>query len=409
MVLAVRSLAGRFVGPRRAWLAALLFGLGSSLNTSFFAPQVFGFLMAITVVALLVRPAGQPSLLPTPVVVPVVLVLSVAMTLSHQISPYMLTLALVTLAVFGLVRPRWAFVLAAVPAVAWALLNKHLLTSYVSVSAIGKLVDNLAPPEHSVGTFPVPLANRFAFELPAAALVVIGLLALLTLLRRRDRTAWALALTSASPVALMAGTSYGQEGIFRVALFALPWLAVLASLPHTRPARLRLPHPAVAGAVALALLFAVNVTGLTGMDWARVIRSGDVGAARWVEGKAPAGSLVLTLGTDLTMPVDSTARYTDVVWVSRTNLIPAPAVAYPTTSGDAYDADADLRAITRRFAKLPATEHYAVAAASTGAYDQRYGNQRYSDHQKLVEAIARSSRWREVHVEPGAVVYELRT
>lgn len=409
MVLAVRSLAGRLVDARRAWLAGLLFGLGSSLNTSFFAPQVYGFVLAITVLALLVVVPGERPLLPLPAAVPLVLVMNVANALSHQISPYMLALALLALAVFRLVRPRWAFLLALVPAVAWALVNQHLLNNYVSVSAVGRLFQNLAPPEHSVGTFPLPLANRLAFNLPAAALVVIGLVALASLWRRRDRVAWGLAFAAGSPVVLMLGTDYGNEGIFRVVLFALPWLALLACLPATRPARFRVPAPGVVGAVAITLLLVVNVIGLTAMDWARVVRSGDVAAARWIEQRAIPGTVVLTLGSDLTIPERSLANYANTGWVARQGLVTPPEPAYPRTTGAAYDAAADLRQLTADFVDVPGRAHFAVVANSSGAYDERYGNQRYADHQKLGAAIKRSKEWVLVHSTPGVSVYRLRS
>jgi hypothetical protein len=144
------------------------------------------------------------------------------------------------------------------------------------------------------------------------------------------------------------------------------------------------------------------------MDWARVIRTGDVSAAQWVERSAPEGSVVLSLGTDLTLPAGSTARYADVSWISRSTLIPPPREAYPTTTGPLYDATADLRHLTRRFARMRATEHYAVAADSAGAYDQRYGYQRYADHQKLSQAIAESDRWKPIYRTRGITVYQLQ-
>ena len=411
MVVIVRSVARRFLDQRRSWLAALVFGLGSSLNTSFFAPQVFGFMMAFTVVALVaLRNEGEEpeSALVTRVVAAGVL--SVALAFTHQISPYLLALALVALAVFRLVRPWWAFLLPTVPAVAWAFLNRHLLTGYISVDAFGHLLENLAPPEHNLVTFPIPLINRMTFLVPAAALVCIGLLALLALARTPTRVGWGLAAAAASPVVLMAGTSYGHEGIFRVALFALPWLAVLACVPPSRAKRqtaLRTSSRILLPA-ALTALFAVNILGLTGMDWARVIRTGDVSAVQWVERSAPDGSVVLSLGTDLTLPTRSTARYADVGWISRSTLIPPPGQSYPTTTGPLYDATADLRHLTRRFAAMRATEHYAVAADSAGAYDQRYGYQRYADHQKLSHAVAESDRWKPVYRTQGITVYQLK-
>lgn len=410
MVLAVRALAGRFLSTRRAWLAALVFGLGSSLNTSFFAPQVFGFILATTVLALLVVRPGTTAGLSTPLSVGISFGISVAMALAHQISPYMLVLALIALAFFRLVRPRWAFLIPLLPAVTWALINRHLLNSYISIDAIGRLTNNLSPPTNNLGVLPEALSNKLAFQLPAAALVVIGLLALRSLIRARGRLGWGLTIAAASPVLLSVGTNYGNEGIFRVVLFSLPWLAVLLFLPPSRPGLLPFPERAKSPAVAglLTVLLVVQVTGLTAMDWARVIRTNDVEAARWYEDSAPQDSVILTLGTDLTMPTDSTAAYQKTGWVSRSSLVPDTERPYPTTTGAAYDADADLQRLTTLFAKVSGTGHYAIAADSIGAYDQRYGNQRYSDYLKLTEAIARSPKWRRVYSGSGDTIYQLR-
>jgi hypothetical protein len=139
-----------------------------------------------------------------------------------------------------------------------------------------------------------------------------------------------------------------------------------------------------------------------------VVRRGDISATQWIERTAPPGSLVLTLGTDLTMPSDSNSRYAEVDWISRGVLVKPPTNPYPTTTGAAYDPQADLATLTRRLTAQPATRYYAVAAESAGAYDQRYGNQLYSDHERLTAAIAASPRWRLVHSAPGMQVYQLR-
>jgi hypothetical protein len=97
-----------------------------------------------------------------------------------------------------------------------------------------------------------------------------------------------------------------------------------------------------------------------------------------------------------------------VGWISRSTLIPPPGKAYPTATGPLYDATADLRDLTRRFAGMRATEHYAVAADSAGAYDQRYGYQRYADHQKLSHAVAESDWWKPVYRTPGITIYQLQ-
>ena len=127
-----------------------------------------------------------------------------------------------------------------------------------------------------------------------------------------------------------------------------------------------------------------------------------------LEARGPRGSLVLTLGTDLTMPTDSSARYAEVDWLSRAALVKPPTNPYPTTTGAAYDPQADLATLTRRLTTKRATRYYAVAAESAAAYDQRYGNQPYSDQERLADAIAGSRRWRLVHSTPGMRVYQWR-
>ncbi|MCW2812481.1 MAG: hypothetical protein JWP61_2939, partial [Friedmanniella sp.] len=409
MTFAVTMLARHFLDERRAWLAGLLFALGSSLNTVFFAPQVIGFLLAITILVLLITPPGATSPFRLPARVGLVSILSVALAVTHQISPYMLTCALGALVLFRLVRPWWVPVIPLAPAVVWALLNRNLLGRYVDSSAFGQLFSNLAPPDNAVGSSPVALANRLTFLMPALALVAIGVVALVVLFRTRTRVTFGLAAASASSVVIMLGTAYGNEGIFRVALFALPWLAILACVPLpplTAPLAQRAVR--VAAAVAFLLLLAVNVLGQSGMDWARVIRRGDVQAVSWVENRAPEGSAILALGTVLTLPTDSTARYADTDWWGRQGIPHGPGSGFPATSGAAYDAKADLAAMTKSFKTIQGTRHYAIITDSMGAYDQRYGNQSFDDHLQLAAAVARSSLWKPVFSAPGVQVYQLR-
>ena len=61
-ILAVRLLAGRFLSPNRAWVAAAIYALGDSVNSTYFSPQAYSFLVAMAVIALLVvPPAGESS------------------------------------------------------------------------------------------------------------------------------------------------------------------------------------------------------------------------------------------------------------------------------------------------------------------------------------------------------------
>jgi hypothetical protein len=134
-------------------------------------------------------------------------------------------------------------------------------------------------------------------------------------------------VTAASPVALLVATNYGAEGIFRASLFAGPWLAILAMSFPWRTDRWRtLVLP-----VGLVTLFVVNAFGQTALDWNRVVRSDAAQATAIYERQAPEGALILLTGTTNATPLNISARYLDLGYISRENIggYPAPSTTTP--------------------------------------------------------------------------------
>lgn len=406
MILAVRALAGHFHNDERSWAAALVFGLASSLNTTFFAPQMFGFVGALVAVVLMLRLGREGSndrLLRDGIVV-----VSIAVAVTHQLSPYLAFLAVCVLTVTRVIKSWTAGLLLIVPALLFAFLNRGVLGPFLSHRDLGQFLENLRPPAHAASTALDPsLINRITFYVPAVALVVVGLAAIIVLIRNRNRQMVALVLAAGSPVALFLGSSYGNEGIFRVALFALPWLAILAAYLLPEPGRrfwtLRLYPLRTAAVLALSL---VQVIGCTGMDYSRVIRPTNVAAIRWIETNVPQGSMVFMLGTDLAEPVFVTGRL--LPYISRETLFKNTTTpAYPATTGAAYDPVADLAVLTNAWASQPATHRYVLATDSMRIFDERYGQQLASDQQRLEAQLASTTAsWKIVYDGPGARVYE---
>src|SRR5664279_2305570 len=299
MVLAVRAVAGQFHGEKRAWSAALVFGLASSLNTTFFAPQMFGFIGALVIIVLMLR-MGDPRY-GRYVISDGVVVIATAVAVTHQLSPYLAFLAVAALT-FTRMITRWtAGLLLIVPAVLFAFLNRDVLGPFISSRDLGQFLENIRPPIHSKSTALQPsLINTITFDVPAATLAAIVVLALGVLWKHRTRQIFALVVAAVSPVALFFGSSYGNEGIFRVALFALPWLSILCVYLLPEPGRrfwtVRL-HPV--RTVSVLLLSVVQVIGCTGMDYSRVVRPNDVAAIAWVEKNVPEGSYVSVSYTHL--------------------------------------------------------------------------------------------------------------
>jgi hypothetical protein len=406
MALAVRAVAGQFHGEKRAWSAALVFGLASSLNTTFFAPQMFGFIGAFIIIVLMLR-MGDPRYGRYMISYGVV-VIATAVAVTHQLSPYLALLAVAALTFTRMIKRWFAGLLLIVPAVLFALVNRDVLGPFISSRDLGQFLENIRPPIHATSTALEPsLINRVTFDVPAVTLAAIGVLALVVLWKHRTRQIVALAVAAVSPVALFFGSSYGNEGIFRVALFALPWLSILVVYLLPEPGRrfwtLNL-HPT--RVLAILLLAVVQVIGCTGMDYSRVVRSNDVAAITWIEKTLPEGSYVFMLGTDLSEPLFVTGRL--LPYISRETLLKSSPPAYPTTTGTAYDPKADLALLTDAWASQPNAKHvYVLATDSMQTFDERYGQQLAADQMRLEAQLrANTVSWQIVYHEPGARVYE---
>lgn len=404
--LAVAALARYFVDDERAWWAALVFALGSSLTTSFYAPQVVGLaFVTVATMALLRNSAGLRWSR-----IAAAAMLSVTVAFTHQISPFLATLVCIALVVVRLMKLWWAPAVLITPAVIWALLNRGVLKSYVSADELFNILKNFRTPTRQTSSALSPdLINMVTFRVPAFALFCIGVAAIVALVRFRNKMTLGLALAAASPVGLFAASSYGAEGAFRVTLFCLPWLAIIGSinLPKTGRRFWTVPwHPVRnAGVVALTLVF---VIGTTGMDYTRVMREENVKAIRWIESHITDDSQVYTLGTELADPLPLSGK--DVFYISRELLLlnePGIEEVYPSKVGDEYDPQADLQLLMRYWMARPGDVRYVLATASMKAFDQRYGQQLVSDQTRLEEALRKWPGVTVVYQGDGAAVYQL--
>lgn len=401
--IAVRVLAGRFTDSGvRAWSAAALFTLANTLNIAYFAPQSAGLLLALLVLGLVVAPPADESASARRLRVALIAVLTCVLTVTHQISPFLLVAALVALVLCRLVRPWWIPLAVAVPPLVWAAANFSVLDRFLSWEAFGRVLSNASPPAHASTTLPMSLATRLVFLAPAVVLVLVGLLALVGAVRLRNRVALGLLAAAASPISLLAASNYGQEAIFRVALFALPWLAILAVLGLPRAFGSRSPAVLTAVALTATMLFAVNAYGQTGLDWARVVRNDAADATRMFETIAQPGGALVVVGTANASPGKITARYGDVLYLNRDALgVEVPA------HGDSYDATADAQEITTRLIGwTPDRQRFALVSDSVGAWGDRYGLQSYADYGRLRAAFDRSAVWVPVFIGPTTTLYE---
>lgn len=402
--LAIRQLAGRFLRTTgQAWAATAVATLGGSVNIIYFSPQSVGFALCLIIVAMLVGDREDETSSRGWLRWGFVFALTCVVTITHQISPYLMVAELVCLVLFRLIRPWWMPLALLLPAVAWAVLHRSALGGFLSIDAIGHIFQNLAPPVHGGANLPEAAATRWVFDVPTILMVIVGLLALVAVIRRHDRQTFGLALAAASSGSLFGVTNYGSEGVFRVVLFALPWLAILAVMAFDDVPTSRL-RARVGVGVALVALFAVNAYGQTGLDWARVVRPDTVTALRQFETTAPARSALLVVGTGNAVPSRVTARYADVEYLSRETLDNFPDVTA------AYDPAQDVAQLTADLKKsVTGVPLYALVSDSTGAWDDRYGLQTYADYQRLAQAMAASPAWTLIYSGPTTKLYRAKT
>ncbi len=296
-VVLVACLAGRLTGePYRAWLAGTVFALANAIGQDYFSPQAISLVLAVAMfsIALSEMPAlgdGTRRRL-SPGRVAILVLLSCALAVTHQVTPYLVTAALAVMVALGQARPVWLPVIPFAPAATWALANLDQVKKYFSVGTVGDVVANVATPGTNVSGAHKDLALQVSSYALAGGAVIVGLLAVIFVLRSRRRSTVAFALAAFSAVSLVVATNYGNEGIMRVTLFALPWLATLA----IGGGRGALAWKAGAAGTLVGVLTLTFVLGDTVLDSFNAIRPGEVKAERVFETRAPAGSVIIGVG-----------------------------------------------------------------------------------------------------------------
>jgi hypothetical protein len=329
------AVGGLTSSRRTRYGAVLVYLLGDWIGQNYFAPQALAFPMALFVLGGLLRsvPDGSEGLRfdrlrrRFPVAddgdLPrrdafwgsrqgtlLLLGAFAAVVVTHPLSPVILLGQSVLVCV--LLRPARPWLPVAFLAVElfWLMLAWPFLSSTYDLFEFG--VGNIEPPQVAL-VDPLP-----GYELSLwAAPVLMGLLVLLTAwavlrgLRRPGRVARLVApgLLAGAPLVMVLGQPYGNEGIFRAYLFALPWLAYLVASRFfaddrrwTAPRRLVTVLPF---ALVAVLALPSNFAG----EMSYRVSASDVDAAVWFEENTPAGSVLLPFTS--AYPWRTTAAYAE--------------------------------------------------------------------------------------------------
>ena len=286
--------------PRLVWSSVWIFFSANWVGQDYLAPQAAGFLLWLTIAAIVLTGFVQPGAGERPALqrggfVLVVAVLFTAIVTGHQLTPFAAFLTLTALAIFtrrlspGLVWLLGIILVGWVAYMTTAYLTGNISTLTHPLGALGSNLDanvgrRLAgSPEHT-------LIGRIRVSVSGAiwALAIAGFL--------RDRVTWRksapLLVLASAPFVLPVLQPYGGEILLRVYLFALPGVAFfVARLAFPRPES-GWRWPVTAGVTVIACLLVVTFQytrhGNERLDY---FTTGDVRAVRALYDVAPPNSV----------------------------------------------------------------------------------------------------------------------
>jgi hypothetical protein len=400
----LRLFFGRFTtSPYQMWAATTFVVLVNAVGQDYFSPQSVGFVLALGVFGLA---AGRtwPGL-PERARILVLLLTGCALAVTHELSPFIAGGTLCVLVVFRLTGPWWVPATNIVPAAAWAVLSKPVLAGSLSLSQLGKL-SNFEPPQ----TLSTPGLQRLPVVDDSSHALLLGLLVLIVLAvigffrTIKSRTAWAYMLCVGVGLMLVAATAYGNEGIFRAALFGIPWLTVMAlrAVPRRRGQWL-----SVAFGLTTAALTATYVVAQFGLDNAGVIQPSDVRALQVYQADAPLTSYMLTLSygdTPYSIEFPYSGDYlTWPAFVSKAEVVKrAPALK----ASDAIE-------LARQYVTYVENNQsndkqlYALWSPASTAYSVDYGLETRAQADKWRQLLISSPAWHVVYHSRGTYLFHL--
>ncbi|WP_115788320.1 glycosyltransferase [Arthrobacter silvisoli] len=306
--------------PRRRWLVLWIFCLGNWQDQDYLSPQAFGFFLYLVVVALVIGPLAartpkvrgiKPAELAAwwrgrspeelrPMhrvsALAVTLLLVAVISASHQLTPFMVLIAITALTLSGRVWPsRLPLIIAVVVALWLAYPASAYLAGHPPLAGGGLedvIVANVVDRTSGTAGHVLVVQLRIVLTLALWGLAAAGALRDW----RRGRLDIRVVLLAVTPLLLFPAQAYGGEMLIRVSLFALPFIAMQASsvlLPAdggTRPTLL-----AAGGlAVICSLLAVLTVSGRFGNARFDVFTSGETAAVAAVQRLAPPGSAIIS-------------------------------------------------------------------------------------------------------------------
>jgi hypothetical protein len=301
--------------PRRLWLTLWLFCLGNWQDQDYLSPQAFSFLLFLVVLALVLGPlqasapglagrsreavlvwwAGRTPAEPDPrrrvAALGAAIVLLAVVSGSHQLTPFMLVMALLALTIAGRLWAPGLTVLALLAVGLWlAYPASPYLMGHPPLEDIGLGPASATVTERVAGS--PGHVDVVRLRMVLAGLLWVAAVAGIIADRRRGRLDSRPALLMACPFALLPFQSYGGEMLIRASLFALPFTAYLAA--GALLAGRRQGRGAVAALLAFALLSPLFLVARYGNARFDMFTDAELAAAQKLHELAPPAAAIIS-------------------------------------------------------------------------------------------------------------------
>jgi hypothetical protein len=437
---------------RQRWVAIFLYTASNWVGQDYFSPQALGSVLSLGIMALalrwlyVARPVRDRLRFPWPnrrhtrrprrmqseglhwwslpkeydrrwslLICGTIIGIYFALSMTHQLSPYMVAIQLGGLAVAGMLRPKWLPVALAAVAIGYLLPHFGFVNSHFGLlSSLGSFLNNAKPPSLSVT--PVVAASETTIA-RCSELLSIGIWCLALAgawFRRRSRQpCLALVFLAFSPFGLLAIQAYGNEGVLRVFLFSLPYAAALAAIALLPPpavilaktkhhrARMRLKNRGrgtVPVLIALGAVLALFFPAFFGNDGHNVMPANDVNTLTAFQQYAVPGTIYAAVANG---PFDDTSNYnlSNIEQIFASGLLGAKWQVGPNVA--TLILDVALRQTDR------SRPVYVVIASSMVGYNQAYGLAPANAFEVLERSLAHTPPWQLIVHQGDVEIYEL--
>ncbi|GAA0510045.1 hypothetical protein Ade02nite_52880 [Paractinoplanes deccanensis] len=320
-----------------------------------------------------------------------------AITVSHQLTPVVMMIPVIILAVLGALRPRLLTAGLIVIAVAFIGPRMVSVASQYSLFSLDFL-HNAGGNAQSWGT----PEQEFSALVSRVLAIGLWLAALLTVFLTRKKAGRVLVpvVLGFAPMATLAGGNYGGEAIYRVFAFSLPFVGLLIGLLWAGKGRRGVPTMILSGLLMAALLLA-GLQGLQGQLYVHQMRATDIEAANYFYARAETDSGLILVAPNF--PTKLTGNYGSFnkghVSVD-ISLVGDPLFTNTLSGARLPEIETYIRAMNYK-------TNYLVVSEAMDAYTDYFGTEPDNAMASLEKALRASPDWKVFYQGPGVAIFQL--